>query len=176
KTIDSISEIIGNRTNRYVNKKISPSQLQPQKVLNEFMQKHESTSVKMPYLYALAFYNLSRHLEWFKLSQSIFPESPYIYWLEKSLLWYPETINRIDLSEACQLWGVEGVRLRRIDLLEKAIAMYEKVLDKIDDNAFEIYYIAKLWQQISEIYHEKKQYELADNAMSNALKTYQDNL
>src|SRR5690606_13185729 len=61
-------------------------------------------------------------------------------------------------------------------LLEKAIAMYERVLDKIDDNAFEIYYIAKLWQQISEIYHEKKQYDLADTAMSNALKTYQDNL
>lgn len=176
KTIDSVSEMTGDITNRYVNKKISPSQLQAQRILNEFMQKQESVSAKMPYLYALAFYNLSRHLEWFKLSQSLFPESPYIYWLEKSLLWYPETINRIDLSEACQMWGIEGVRLKRVDLLEKAIAMYERVLDKIDDNAFEIYYIAKLWQQISEIYHEKKQYDLADTAMSNALKTYQDNL
>src|SRR5690606_6531560 len=83
-TIDSVSELTEGRTNRYIKKKISPLQLEAQKELNEFMQKHEPVSTKMPYLYALAFYNLYRHLEWFKLDQSLFPEQQYIYWLEKS--------------------------------------------------------------------------------------------
>lgn len=161
---------------KYSGKQLSVYQIQIQKEIPALMQQYEQFSLKMPYVYALAIYNVRNHLLWFHLDGIVVSEEIYFHWLNKAVLWNPETITRIDLGEACQFFEEEGVRLNRVDLIMKVIAFYERVLLKLETPALELYYIAQAWQLIADIYLSSGAQADADAAMTAAIAVYNTNL
>ena len=125
----------------------------------------------LSYRIAQAYQQLREHWEWKKLGEA-FPEEEARCWTEKSLAYQPQEITRIDLHECAQFYHRTGSAERRIEFLEKTIALYERVLTATADCAFEVHYTASLWKEIAEIHIENKDLSLADEAMVKTQQIY----
>jgi hypothetical protein len=105
----------------------------------------------------------------------IFPEKEYFFWLEKSLEDDLLDLSPMKISDAGHYYKKEGVRLQRIDLLERALAYFEKIFyTSSNDELFCIYYISDVLENIALIYTKQGLSEKADSYLTNALQWNED--
>src|SRR5690606_12586197 len=117
---------------------------------------------------ALAYKRLREYLTWLKEGHASFPEDDYAYWTNEAKQWQGENTTRIDLTESAFFFKTEGIRLDKIDLLENAARLFQKLIDKLEDTAFEVNYLAETWEAISNIHLKSKEYDLADKYLNKA--------
>jgi hypothetical protein len=105
----------------------------------------------------------------------MFPEKEYFFWLEKSLEDEMPELNPMKISDAGHFYKKEGVRLQRIDLLERALAYFEKIFYKSsNEELFCIYYISDVLENIARIYTKQGFPEKCDTYITNALQWNED--
>ncbi len=121
---------------------------------------------------ALAYKRLREYLAWLKDDLASFPENEYVYWINEAKRWQGENTTRIDLTEAAFFFKAEGIRLGKIDLLENAARLFQKLIDKLEDTAFEVNYLAETWEAISNIHLKNKEYNLANTYLTKAVLLY----
>jgi len=151
-------------------------QLALQSELPELFTKHDPHDNGFAMNAASAFGNLRKHIEWKKMEESLFPSALYMQWLNKAAEYIPEKISRFDLLSNAEFFRNEGVRYKRIELIEKAIGFYERIIKQIDDANFEVYYTASSWQMISELQLEQGNKADADRSLQKAFDTYHRHL
>lgn len=121
---------------------------------------------------ALAYKRLKEYLVWLKDDLASFPENDYGYWINEAKQWQGQNTTRIDLTEAAFFFKAEGIRLDKIDLLETATRLFQKLIDKLEDTAFEVNYLAETWEAISNIHLKNKKYVLADKYLNKTVLLY----
>ncbi|UII26329.1 hypothetical protein LVD15_24030 [Fulvivirga maritima] len=119
---------------------------------------------------------LKEHIAWKKLPEQLFPEDLYLPWLNQVLNWEIKSITKIEAHENAHYLHNEGVRLERIDLLEKAEEIYQRLIDATESPAFEIYYLASNTEAISDIYLKQGELEKAYLFRNKTTEIYQSNL
>lgn len=120
-----------------------------------FAKDHFAQNINLGLTISRSMHTVKDYIEWSKLPETLFPEQWYTSWLEKALLWQMDTRSRIALTENAHYLHNEGVRLQRIDLLEKAALLYQKLVEIADNPAFEIYYLANNAEALSDVYLHK---------------------
>lgn len=144
-----------------------------QDTFQDLLKKQEHASNKMPYLFALNLYNLKEYMEWEKVDFTYFPQPLYFYWLDQSVKTDLPPFNRIDLNEACHFFHNEGIRLGRVDLLEKAIGLYNRIIEKTEEYSYEIHYLATAMEDISKILYQSGKVDEANNYVNKARQIYE---
>jgi len=153
-------------------KKIQIEQLKAKQFLEEkLVELEKQCGNKIACTLALAYQELEEFLEWKKV-EGVFPEMDAYHWAEKALQNEIHETTRMDLHQCATFLHRFGLKYNRIDFLEKTIQLYERILKATSDCAFEVYYIASIWKEISAIYFKNQQQNLADNALTNAIETY----
>lgn len=102
-----------------------------------------------------------------------FPQDEYNFWLEKSLEDEPVEANNFEISGMGHFYRKEGVRLHRIDLLERSLIYFEKMFYEFSE-PFAIHYITDVLEQIAIIYRQLELYERADAIITQALEWNED--
>jgi len=100
--------------------------------------------------------------------QFIFPEQEYLYWLEASLHEEKPQSSERRLSEAGHFYRKEGVRLKRIDLLEKALSLFQKMFYE-EGELFALYYATDALEQLAILHNARGNGVYADVAIQQAL-------
>lgn len=105
--------------------------------------------------------------------QEVFPQEEYNFWLEKSLIDEPVEANNFEISGMGHFYRKEGVRLHRIDLLERSLIYFERMFYEYSE-PFAIHYITDVMEQIAVIYQQLELYERADSIITQALEWNED--
>lgn len=155
---------------------IEEQQKEARENLHSFLKNHFDKNHDLAIPFILGFKSLKSHLEWRKMELDLFPNEEYLFWLENGLEFDPEKITRIELMEIAHFFINQGTELQRVDSLKQGIRLFSKFLDRIDDCAFEIYYIASAWQTISRMYTTQENKILADEALQNAIDIYESHI
>ena len=126
-----------------------------------------------PILYTIIATQFKRLLE---VSKNYNFDEEYFFFLNKSLeIPIKESMHILRLSDIGHFYHNEGVRLQRIDLLEKALEYHEFINKNEDLNALSVYYLAKDYIEISNIYFNKKDHEASDNYLQTAADCFEVN-
>lgn len=165
-----------NESKIFLSEKINDAQQNEQNRIQEKLESFTKNNNQLPYYFAASFKELKDHLKWSKIDLSFFPNTIYHYWLDKSLNYYPEKTTRFETTDASHFFHNQGLEYSRIDLIEKAIQLYQRVIDAIDENAFEVYYVAKAWQDISKIYLQQQENLKAEESLQKAKDFYEVHL
>ncbi|PWB27641.1 hypothetical protein [Flavobacterium sp. HTF] len=156
--------------------KINKAQQEAQECfIEEVREIEKQKGAVIAYQIALAYQNLREYLQWRKL-ETIFPDKTALLWSEKSLDYNPQGLTRIDLYECAEFFYQTGVKLKRIDFLEKTISLYERIMGITDNDTLEVYYIVSLKKEIAEIYLENKSHQLADETIEEARLFYEKHI
>ncbi|GAA0892852.1 hypothetical protein GCM10009122_25310 [Fulvivirga kasyanovii] len=125
---------------------------------------------------ALAYKRLREYVEWYALADSLFPEHDYQYWLNEAVNWKKQKTTRMQLTEAGHFFHAEGNRYKRIDLLETAVAHFQRLIEQVVDAPFEVYYKASALEDISDIYFSKNNHNEGVNYRNQATQCYRDHI
>ncbi len=104
-----------------------------------------------------------------KSGEFIFPEGIYFYWLEESMAQPEALFTTFELSNAGHFYHKEGLRLKRLDLLKKALNYFRKLYDDSNYGLYPITYISNVLEHIALLYKANGTIEMADDYMSRAL-------
>ena len=119
-----------------------------------------------------AFHRLKEYAEWLKIDMRFFPEEDYLFWLDEAQQIDGHSTTRMTLTALAHLFKREGNRLERIDLLEAAIRHYRRLIEKVEDPAFEVYYEASTLEEIAEIHLRNKDLKRAEEYYDQATAVY----
>lgn len=125
---------------------------------------------------ALAYKRLREHMEWYAMDSSLFPEHDYEYWLNEAVNWKKQKTTRMQLTEAGHFFHAEGNRYKRINLLETAVAHFQRLIDQVGEAPFEVYYKASALEDISDIYFSKNDNDKGINYRNQATQCYKDHI
>ncbi len=114
------------------------------------------------------------YIAWYKLNFEIFPETDYLYWLEKAKDWYGNE-GFLSTNEVGHLYHNEGIRLSRKDLLLVAIDRFTQLI-KTDDSAFPILYAANSMEDLARLLKSEGMDGEATHYLNRALLLYEENL
>lgn len=128
----------------------------------------------LSYSIANAYKLLEEHLSQENLTLT-FPKSIALYWTEKSLKYNPEIHTVLNIREVSSFFEKTGIKYKRVDLLLKAISIFEYTINRSKIHPFEVYYTANTWKHIAEIYIKNNNQEKGDEAMHHAIITYKTN-
>ena len=124
---------------------------------------------------ALAFKRFNEYVEWLN-SDIEFPEKDYLFWIDLAKQIEIQPATQLDLTEAGHFFYGEGKRLKRIDLLETAIKYFERLIEHIENPAFETYYKASCLEAIADIHYSNGNFLLAADYMDKTSAFYEENL
>ncbi|MBL3658395.1 hypothetical protein [Fulvivirga sediminis] len=133
-------------------KAISTLQLSEKSNFQQFAEEKFMQNNNISMTICQSIHQLKEHLKWHKLPEALFPEDLYSPWIERALDWEINSSGRIEVNENAHFLHNEGIRLERIDLLNKAAYLYQRLIDAVESPAFEVYYLAKNAEAISDIY------------------------
>ena len=125
---------------------------------------------------ALAYNRLKEQLDWLGADRSLFPEEDYLFWLNEAQKVEGHKTTSMDLIEEAHFLHKEGKRLGRIDLIAAAIRHFERLIEKVDATAFEVYYKASALEDIAQIHLDNDDKEKAVEYMDTATAFYGNHL
>lgn len=133
-------------------------------------------SVALYPVVAQAYSGFKEHLSFYKMDAALFPERVYQDILEKATLARPTILTYFSASDAGSFFHKEGLRLSRIDMLMASMYYYERLIGKQEDHSYAIRCVADIYEDISQIYANKAQFNEANLYLDKAYKVYTDNL
>ncbi|MCP4163688.1 MAG: hypothetical protein GY760_26815 [Deltaproteobacteria bacterium] len=155
---------------------IAMEQRKAQNKIKDFINSNDNGDEAYSQTITSAFNGLRDTLEWNKNDLSIFPESLYIKWLNRSAYVTEKKSSIHKLLENASFLRKEGVRYNRLDLIENAIKTYKSSIDDLENPAFEIHYCAESFKDMSKILRNTGDTVKTDEALQSAIDIYSRNL
>ncbi len=155
---------------------ISMEQRKAQNKIKDFINSYDNGDEAYIQTITSAFKRLRDTLEWNKNDPSIFPESLYIEWLNRSVDVTVKKKTKHNLLENAGFFQKEGVRYNRLDLIENAVKTYKSLIENLENPAFEIHYCAESFKDMSKIFRNTGDTVKADEALQSAIDIYSWNL
>lgn len=157
-------------------KKINQAQIQEQKKLNiDILELEKKRGLVITYQIALAYQELQEYLECEEI-KNVLPETLSLNWAEKALAYDPKELSLTNLYECAEFFNKTGSKTKRVDFLEKTISIYERILKTDENRVLDVFYIANIYKEITQIYLENKQFLLADATIEKAKLVYEKNI
>lgn len=128
------------------------------------------------HLVAMAYVKYRESLEFSRQSAGSFSEKDYLFYLEKSLVRLPKKLTYFSAIDSGQFFHKEGLRLKRIDILEVAVTFFQKTIGTQQDRLLGIHRMSNIYENIADIYQLRQDTVAANSALKKAIDLLTENI